>query len=60
MQYFLIPEIHSVLYFVAVNECALDTDNCTQICNDTDDGFRCDCHPGFQLLSDNITCVGSF
>ena len=40
------------------DECMLETDNCDQVCMNTDGGFSCDCDPGFQLNSDQSTCTG--
>ena len=40
------------------NECTLETDNCEQVCVNTDGGFRCECNSGFVLNSDQATCSG--
>lgn len=40
-----------------VNECALSTHLCQQICVNTWGGYRCACNAGFVLGPDNRTCV---
>lgn len=41
-----------------INECtSTDLHKCSQLCVDQKQRFRCDCHPGYYLLSDNKTCA---
>ena len=41
---------------VDVNECAIS--NCSQICTNTIGSYMCGCYPGYQISSNNRTCVG--
>ena len=41
-----------------VNECEDDDNVCNQICNNTEGGFDCLCHIGFELGNDGTTCSG--
>ena len=41
-----------------VNECAEDTDNCAQICTDTDGSYVCSCASGYLLTNDSHGCDG--
>ena len=34
------------------------TDNCSQVCINTEGGFSCGCRPGLRLNSDRRTCSG--
>ena len=44
--------------FADVNECAEDTDNCAQICTDTDGSYVCSCASGYLLTNDSHACDG--
>lgn len=49
-----------IFYYSAdVNECARNTDNCQQVCVNTNGGFRCACNTGYLLNSDGRTCRGN-
>ncbi|XP_070600306.1 pro-epidermal growth factor-like [Erythrolamprus reginae] len=40
-----------------INECKeLAVDKCSQTCVNTEGGYSCTCHPGYQLEPDNHTC----
>ena len=42
---------------VDIDECAMSTDNCEQMCVNTPGGFTCACSQGFTLV--NAThCIG--
>ncbi len=42
-----------------VDECAMETDNCDQICNNIFGGFTCSCYLGCQPNVDNNNlCTG--
>lgn len=46
-------------YFVPdINECEIDDIKCTQLCNDRDGGYDCQCYSGFDLGEDGFTCTG--
>ena len=46
--------------YIDIDECSDETDNCTQICNNVDGGFTCDCNTGFELDVDGATCNGMY
>lgn len=41
-----------------INECALTTSCCNQICENKDGGYDCLCEPGFSMANDSCTCQG--
>ena len=43
---------------VSVNECAEGTDNCAQVCTDTDLSYTCSCRSGYRLASNGHGCDG--
>lgn len=49
-----------LLYFVDIDECAEDTDNCEDECFDTLGSYVCNCSNfvGHKLDSDGFNCVG--
>ena len=47
-------------YFVDVDECLTDNGGCTQTCNNIDGSYQCSCQDGYQLYSDNHTCIGMY
>ena len=49
-----------IMYHVlisVVNECQV-LNPCSHICEDKKIGYQCKCHTGFELGSNNRTCVG--
>ena len=42
-----------------IDECALQTDNCTHICTNTDGSFQCSCFPGYTFV-DGLCDEGKF
>ena len=40
------------------DECTLGTDECNQICSNTDGSYNCFCKTGYELELDGHTCVG--
>ena len=46
------------LYFIDIDECADNTDNCSQNCSDTLGSYQCVCYDGYTLDSDQHTCNG--
>ena len=41
-----------------INECGDNTDNCTQVCTNTDGSFTCSCNSGYTLVADGHSCEG--
>ena len=41
-----------------INECTENTDNCSQLCNNTIGSYQCYCEDGYILDSDEHTCNG--
>jgi len=42
---------------VDINECS-GRNNCSDVCVNTAGGFYCTCKSGYELSSDQITCIG--
>ncbi|VDH91538.1 Hypothetical predicted protein [Mytilus galloprovincialis] len=40
-----------------INECH-ESNNCTQLCNNTMGSYDCNCHQGYQLERNGFTCTG--
>ena len=47
-----------LIIFIDINECAIGTSGCSQLCNNTIGSYVCACNPGYQLSYDNKTCSG--
>ena len=48
-----------ITFYVDIEECLLDTDNCTQQCTNTDGSYYCSCYTGYiSNSSNNHTCIG--
>ncbi|KAI6653399.1 hypothetical protein LOD99_3618 [Oopsacas minuta] len=43
---------------VDIDECSLNSSNCSQICTNTVGSYNCSCNPGYTLDSDMYTCSG--
>ena len=41
-----------------INECSRNSDNCDQLCTNTEGGFNCSCNDGFILQFDMSSCIG--
>ena len=41
-----------------IDECALGTNNCNQICHNTIGSYYCSCNPGYHLLNHPHICSG--
>ena len=45
---------------IDVNECLTDNGGCTHQCNNTVGSYYCSCWNGYELSSDNHTCIGKY
>ena len=45
-------------YIIDIDECAEDTDGCSQNCTNTIGSFACSCGRGYRLVSDGRWCMG--
>ena len=50
----------SQVFITERDECDLDTDNCDQVCTNTDGSYTCSCNSGFTLDADGHSCTGTF
>ena len=41
-----------------IDECSLGISGCSQLCINTAGNFVCECYSGYQLSSDNRSCIG--
>ena len=41
-----------------IDECAVGISGCSQTCTNTDGNYLCNCSLGYQISSNNRTCVG--
>ena len=44
-------------FFLDVNECIDGSNNCEQVCENTEGSFSCSCNSGFTLASDGRSCT---
>lgn len=44
--------------FADIDECAEGTAGCAQICQNSAGSFHCECRSGYQLGTDNKSCLG--
>lgn len=51
-------KFHSNFLFPDENECATGNNNCEQMCRDTEGSYYCECHKGYRVGADRITCEG--
>ena len=59
----LFSDYNNIMYvhywFISdINECQTDNGGCTQTCDNTNGFYQCSCWDGYELTSDNHTCVG--
>ena len=57
--------IHITVVFMTcsildINECFEGLSSCNQLCINTIGNYDCDCYAGFNLKSDNRTCLGIY
>ena len=50
--------IHATFVIIDINECSERFSSCNQWCVNTIGSYDCDCYTGFDLKSDNKTCLG--
>ena len=43
-----------------IDECNLGISGCSQLCTNSIGSFECGCYYGYQLTSDNKSCIGEF
>ena len=44
------------MYFIDIDECKEELDDCDLLCENTDGGFKCACPEGFELHTDQKQC----
>ena len=49
-----------IIFDTDIDECSENTDNCSQICTNTDGNFTCGCNNGYLLDTDGTTCNGMY
>ena len=49
--------LFSISFCADIDECAENTHNCSQVCEDATPGFKCSCRPGYRMDEDSI-CIG--
>ena len=47
-----------LIIFIDVDECLTDNGGCTHQCNNDIGSYNCSCWDGYELSSDNHTCIG--
>ena len=47
-----------IFFTTDIDECLEKTDNCSQMCTNTEGNFTCGCDDGYLLGSDGTTCNG--
>ena len=51
---------HCMLCFCAdIDECEFENGGCSQLCENTEGSFRCQCHNGFQIGNDAVSCFSN-
>ena len=50
--------ISTTSHHTEINECALGISGCNQYCTNTNRSYVCSCYLGYQISSNNRTCVG--
>ena len=50
--------MHSIYYFADINECEIETHNCSSnaFCNNTKGSYICTCEPGY--IGNGVNCTG--
>ena len=47
-----------IVLFTDINECTMNIHNCTEICENTNGSYVCDCYVGYILETDGRNCNG--
>ena len=50
--------IYCEIPHIDINECTLGISGCNQNCINTIGSYVCSCYLGYQIISDNRTCMG--
>ena len=50
--------ISTLMSFIDIDECSEGISGCSQICSNTIGSYSCICQNGYQLGSDDHTCLG--
>ena len=55
-------KLHECLscHWTDINECDVENGGCSDICNNEPGSWSCACPEGFQLDTDQVTCIGKF
>ena len=48
-----------MLYILDLDECAMNSSLCDQICENTFGSYECSCSPGFKLVEGSNKCDGN-
>ena len=51
--------ISTLVLHTDIDECSEGVSGCSQLCSNTVGSYRCSCQNGYQLGSDNHTCLGN-
>ena len=51
------PFPHLILFGADVDECALNSSGCEQLCTNKVGGFQCNCSSGYELDEGGALCV---
>lgn len=49
--------VHSLSH-IDINECVLNTHNCSHTCYNNNGSYTCDCEVGYKLDTDSLSCIG--
>ena len=52
--------IMTIVSILDILNCMINDHNCSQICVEVEGSFNCSCYPGYELLEDEIACIGVY
>ena len=52
--------IMTIVSILDILNCMINDHNCSQICVEVEGSFNCSCYPGYELLENEITCIGTY